>query len=105
MSHHGGDRRASTAQAPERRVAPRMTLLAALGIAAGIVFGTFAAILTLVAGLALLALDAEHHARVASRLVRTEAQRQGARLSAGAAAASERRSAVTQRRHLPRTTP
>jgi len=81
-----------------------MTLLAALGLAAGVALGTFAAIVTLVAGLALLALDAERHTRTASRLVRAEARRQRARLSAGAAAASERGRAAAQRRHLPRAT-
>jgi hypothetical protein len=105
--------RSSAAPAPERRVAPRMGMLAGAGLLAAIAFGAFACIVTLVAGLALLALDAERHAQVASARMRREAQRHGGRLASGMRASAERRATTSRDRaatppthtRLPRTTP
>ena len=106
MPYHAGDRSAPENKPSGRRVAPRMALLAGVGLLAGVVLGAFAAIFALVAGLALLALDAEHHAHVGARRVRAEAQRHGARLSAGVSAASARgrAAAAARRRSVPRAT-
>lgn len=74
----------------ERRVAPRMGSLAAMGLIAAAALGAFAAIVTLVAGLALLALDAERHARTGAQRIHAEARRHRPRMSDAATAPRRR---------------
>jgi len=58
MSDSDGDRRSALTAPPNHEVASRMAVLAALALLAGALLGTFAAIVVIVAGLALLAMTA-----------------------------------------------